>query len=198
MNRFRFLATLAAAVAVVGQSPVAMAGTYSTAAAPGPVSVELDKTQVGIGLGQTIKFTSTVRNPGEQQVSGAIAHLNILGADPGIYVDPEDWSGERTQYLDPLDGGESDPLEWEMQGVNSGRFIVYVVITSAQAAGDVVTSKTLRLDVAPERTLDVSGLLPIAAGVPGAIVLLMGLLIVLRRRRRPMPVQHLQRNSLSA
>jgi hypothetical protein len=85
-----------------------------------------------------------------------------------------------------------------MQGVNSGRFIVYVVITSAQAAGDVVTSKTLRLDVAPERTLDASGLLPIAAGVPGAIVLLMGLVMVRRRRRRPMAAQHVQRNSLSA
>jgi hypothetical protein len=68
----RFLATLAAAVVVIGQ-PVAAAGTYQTAAEPGPVSVELDMTQTGIGLGQTIKFTSTVRNPGEQQVSGAIA-----------------------------------------------------------------------------------------------------------------------------
>jgi hypothetical protein len=171
---------------------------YLTAAEPGPVSVELDKTQAGIGLGQTLKFTSTVRNPGEQQVSGAIAHLNVLAADPGVYVDPEDWSGERTQYLDPLGGGESDPLEWEMQGVNSGRFMVYVVITSAQAAGDVVASKTLRLDVAPERTLDASGLLPIAAGVPGAIVLLMGLVMVRRRRRRPMTERDLQRNSLSA
>jgi hypothetical protein len=85
-----------------------------------------------------------------------------------------------------------------MQGVNSGQFIVYVVITSAKAAGDVVSSPTLRLDVAPERTLDASGLLPIAAGVPGAIVLLMGLVMVRRRRRRPMPVQNLERNSLSA
>ena len=185
----RFLATLAAAVVVIGQPPVAATGMYPAAAEPGPVSVELDKTQAGIGLGQAVKFTSTVRNPAEQQVSGAIAHLNVLATDPGVYVDPEDWSSERTQYLDPLDGGESDPLEWEMQGVNSGRFIVYVVITSAQAAGEVVTSKTLRLDVAPERTLDASGLLPVAAGVPGAIVLLMGLVMVRRVRRRPAPAQ---------
>jgi len=162
---------------------------YPAAAEPGPVSVELDKTQAGIGLGQAVKFTSPVRNPAEQQVSGAIAHLNVLAADPGVYVDPEDWSSERTQYLDPLDGGESDPIEWEMQGVNSGRFIVYVVITSAQAAGEVVTSKTLRLDVAPERTLDASGLVPVAAGVPGAIVLLMGLVMVRRVRRRPPPAK---------
>jgi hypothetical protein len=180
----RFLATLAAAVVVIGQPPGAATGMYPAAAEPGPVSVQLDKTQAGIGLGQNLKFTSTVRNPGEQEVSGAIAHLNVLAVDPGVYVDPEDWSGERTQYLDPLGGGESDPLEWEMQGVNSGRFIVYVVITFARAANDVVTSKTLRLDVAPERTLDASGVLPVAAGVPGAIVLLMGLVMVRRGRRQ--------------
>jgi hypothetical protein len=185
----RFLATLAAAVVVVGQPTVAAAAMHPTAAEPGPVSVQLDKTQAGIGLGQNLKFTSTVRNPGEQEVSGAIAHLNVLAVDPGVYVDPEDWSGERTQYLDPLGGGESDPLEWEMQGVNSGRFIVYVVVTFAQAANHVVTSKTLRLDVAPERTLEASGLLPIAAGVPGAIVLLMGLVMVRRGRRRPVQAQ---------
>jgi uncharacterized repeat protein (TIGR01451 family) len=191
-----FLAALAVAAAVVG--PPCATAAYPTAVEPRPVSVELDKTQASIGLGQTLTFTSTVRNPGEQEVSGAIAHLNVLAVDPGVYVDPEDWSGERTQYLDPLGGGESDPLEWEMQGVNSGQFIVYVAITPAQAAGEVVASKTLRLDVAPERTLDASGLLPIAAGLPGVIVLLIGLVMVRRRRRRPIPVQHLQRNSVSA
>ena len=165
-------------------APVAAWASHPPAAEPLPVSVELDQDQAGIAIGQTLRFTSTVRNPGEQEVSGAIAHLNVLAVDPGVYVDPEDWSGERTQYLDPLGGGESDPLEWEMQAVNSGRFLVYVVITSDQAAGAVVASKTLRLDVAAQRTVDAGGVLPIAVGVPGAIVLLMGL-ITIRNRRRP-------------
>lgn len=177
----------AVVVAAIGLTPLAAGAAPPTVAELGPVTVELDKTQAGLGLGQTLKFTSNVRNPGEQELSGAIAHLNILAVDPGVYVDPEDWSGERTQYLDPLGGGETEPLEWELQAVNSGRFMVYVVITSGQAASEVVSSKAMRLEVAPERTLDASGLIPIAAGVPGLIVLLMVLVMVRRRRHRPMP-----------
>jgi hypothetical protein len=185
MSRHRtlLLATAAAAFALAGLGSSAAAMSSGA----GPVSIELDKTQAAIGLGQTLKFTTKVGNPGEEDVSGAIAHLNILAVDPGVYVDPEDWSGERTQYLDPLGGRESEPLEWELQGVNSGRFLVYVVITFDQAAGQVVASKALRLDVAPERTLEAGGLVPIAAGVPGGIVLLMVLVMVRRRRHRSTP-----------
>ncbi len=172
----RYYGTVVAALAT-------LAAVFATAV--DPVTVELDKTQASIGLGQTLKFTSTVRNTGEQEVTGAIAHLNVLAAEPGVYVDPEDWSGERTQYLDPIGAGEEETLEWEMQAVNSSRFIVYVAITSSEAAGAVIASKSLRLDVAAERTLDASGLVPIAAGVPGLLVLLMGLVIVRRRRHRP-------------
>lgn len=181
---------IVAAVALPGASAVAASGS-TTAADPAQVAVvdvvivELDKTQAAIGLGQTLKFNSTVRNPGEQEVSGAIAHLNVLAVDPGVYVDPEDWSGERTQYLDPIGGGEAETLEWEMQAVNSGKFIVYVAITSSEAAGAVIASKSLRLEVAAEQTLDASGLIPIAAGVPGLLALLMGLTLARRRRHRP-------------
>jgi hypothetical protein len=195
----RYYGTVVAALATV--AAVALPGPMSSPGAPGAhwaivaepaqvaavdvVTVELDKTQAAIGLGQTLKFTSTVRNAGEQEVRGAIAHLNVLAAEPGVYVDPEDWSGERTQYLDPIGAGEEETLEWEMQAVNSSRFIVYVAITSSEAAGAVVASKSLRLDVAAERTLDASGLVPIAAGVPGLLVLLTGLVMVRRRRHRP-------------
>jgi hypothetical protein len=180
------LATAAAVVAIIGSCLGSSAAAASTAAGP-PVAIELDKTQAALGLGQTLKFTTKVTNPGEEDVSGAIAHLNILAVDPGVYVDPEDWSGERTQYLDPLGGAESDPLEWELQAVNSGRFMVYVVVTFDRAAGEVVASKALRLDVAPERTLEASGLVPIAAGVPGVVVLLMAVVMVRRRRHRSAP-----------
>ena len=185
----RRIVTLVAAVALIGLAPGVAQASYPTAADASPVVVELDKTQAGIGLGQTLKFTSTVRAAGEAEVVGAIAHLNVLAVDPGVYVDPEDWSGERTQYLDPLGAGEDETLEWEMQAVNSGRFVVYVAITSAGAGGEVIASKSLRLDVAAERTLDASGLLPIAGGVPGAIALLGVLVMIRRRRHRPVSVR---------
>lgn len=184
----RYYATMAATIASLAALvlPGWTVGTESTTSmAVDGISVELDKTQAAIGLGQNLRFNATVRNQGEQEVGGAIAHLNVLAVDPGVYVDPEDWSGERTQYLDPIGGGEEETLEWEMQAVNSGRFVVYVAITSSEAAGAVIASKSLRLEVAAERTLDASGLVPIAAGVPGMLLLLMGLVMVRRRRHRP-------------
>jgi hypothetical protein len=184
----RYFAVVAAGVlvAVTALAPAGAGASPPSAAGPGSLTVELDKTQAAIGLGQTLKFTSTVGNPGGDEVTGAIAHLNVLAVDPGVYVDPEDWSGERTQYLDPIGAGEPEPVEWEMQAVNSGRFIVYVAITFAQTAGEVVASKSLRLDVAAQDTMSSSGLLPIAAGAPGLIALLMGLVMIRRRRYQPL------------
>lgn len=178
-------ACFATLAAVVLPGAASAAPGRATSMGVDVVTVELDKTQAAVALGRTLTFTATVRNPGGQEVSGAIAHLNVLAVDPGVYVDPEDWSGERTQYLDPIGAGEAETLEWEMQAVNSGRFIVYVAITSSEAAGAVIASKSLRLDVAAERTLDASGLVPIAAGVPAVLVLLMGLVMIRRRRHRP-------------
>ncbi|ONI74038.1 hypothetical protein BWI15_11720 [Kribbella sp. ALI-6-A] len=150
-----------------------------------PVAVTLDRAEASIGLGQTLRFTSQVRNPGEQDAAGIIAHLNVFATDPGVYVDPEDWSGERTQYLDPIAGGETETLEWELQAVNSGRFVVYVALSTDQAAAPVTSSKSLQLSVAQERTLDTGGAAPVAAGVPAVVALLMGVAILRRRRRRP-------------
>lgn len=186
MRRFFAVVAASAVVAVTALAPASAGASSPAAAGPGSLTVELDKTQAAIGLGQTLKFTSTVGNPGADDVTGAIAHLNVLAVDPGVYVDPEDWSGERTQYLDPIGAGESEPLEWEMQAVNSGRFIVYVAITFAQTAGVVVASKSLRLDVAAQDTMNASGLLPIAAGAPGVIALLMVLVMIRRRRYQPL------------
>ncbi|MDX6295436.1 MAG: hypothetical protein QOH50_4511, partial [Kribbellaceae bacterium] len=49
----RFLATVAAAVVVVGQPPIAAAGIHPAAAEPGPVSVELDN-PIAAGVPGTI------------------------------------------------------------------------------------------------------------------------------------------------
>ncbi|WP_433003640.1 hypothetical protein [Kribbella sp. CA-294648] len=186
MRRYFAVVATGVLVAVTGLAPAGAAASYPATAGAGTLTVELDKTQAAVGLGQTLKFTSTVGNSGADEVTGAIAHLNVLAVDPGVYVDPEDWSGERTQYLDPIGAGEAEPLEWEMQAVNSGRFVVYVAITFAQTAGEVVASKSLRLDVAAQDTMNSSGLLPIAAGAPGLIAVLMALVLLRRRRYHPL------------
>jgi len=111
-----------------------------------------------------------------------VAHLNVLSLDPDVYVDPEDWSTSRTAYAGTLAPHATARLAWNVQAVNTGRFVLYVAVTAEQGAARVAASNTLRLAVAQQRTLDAGGILPLAAAMPASVLLLTGL--VARRRRR--------------
>ena len=65
MKRFFAVVAACALVAVTVLAPAGAAALPPATAGPGPLTVELDKTQDAIGLGQTLKFTSAVGNPGE-------------------------------------------------------------------------------------------------------------------------------------
>jgi hypothetical protein len=162
--------------------PAAAAAPANLAAAPAGLSVTLDRTVVSTTIGQRFSFTSAVRNDGDRPVPAVVAHLNVLSLDPDVYVDPEDWSSSRTSYAGTLAPHATARLAWNVQAVNTGRFVLYVAVTAEQGAAGVAASDTLRLEVAEQRTLDAGGILPLAAAMPATVLLLIGL--VARRRRR--------------
>lgn len=184
MSRTRLCAALAstagAVLLVLGPGPggpAALAGT-----APAELTVELDRSAVTAGPGQVVRVESTVRNTGSRTTSGLVAHLNVLTTDPGVYVDPEDWSPRRTQYLDTLPAGTGARLDWTVQAVTSGPIVVYVAVTDL--AGDRVTvSGPLRMTVTGQRVVDAAGVAPLALWVPAGVLALLG--AVLARRRLP-------------
>jgi len=151
------------------------------ASAAGPVAVALDRATVSTQIGRRFTFTSTIRNESDRPVSGLVAHLNVLSFDPGVYVDPEDWSSHRTRYLATLPAHGSIRVSWSVQAVNSGHFVVYVAVVERSGSEAVAPSGTLRATVARRQTLNSGGVLPLALAVPGAILLLFG--VNLRRRR---------------
>ncbi len=114
-------------------------------------------------------------------MSGLIAHLNVFSTDPGTYVDPEDWSSHRTQFPAAVPAHGSVALTWPVQAVNSGRLVVYVAVTDVQQHR-VTVSMPLELTVSKRQTVDPGGVLPLAVGVPGAVAVVLGL-VLLRRRR---------------
>ena len=74
-----------------------------------------------------------------------IAHLNVLSLRSGVYIDPEDWSSNRTRYLPPIPAGGSLTLTWRLQAVNAGSIGVYVaVLPQSVAAKPPTTSPTTR------------------------------------------------------
>jgi hypothetical protein len=144
------------------------------------VTVGLQSGPVKTKIGQHFTFATMVANPRSSPISGLVAHLNVLSNDPGTYVDPEDWSSHRTQYLPTIGPNGKLRLSWTVQAVNSGSFSVYVAVLPRHGPGTVVTSPPLRVSVAQRRTLNSSGVLPLTLGIPVAI----GLLGLGARRRR--------------
>ncbi|HSF60247.1 MAG TPA: hypothetical protein VLA69_00990 [Gaiellaceae bacterium] len=154
----------------------------ATAAGVDGVSVAVTPEQIATTLGGKFSFTSTITNGGSTDAEGLIAHLNVLSLKDGTYVDPEDWSGNRTRYLEPIVAGESRTLTWAMQAVNDGDFGIYVAVLPEDGAPVMpVTGPTIRLDVAERKTLNAGGILPLVLGIPAAIG---ALAVGVRLRRR--------------
>jgi uncharacterized repeat protein (TIGR01451 family) len=169
-----------AAVAVAG---AASASSVAAAEAGPTVTVTLDTDRADAGPGETLSFVSTVRNTGRQEVTGLVAHLNVLATDPDVYVDPEDWSPRRTQFLDELAPGDTADVSWNVQAVTSGPLVLFVSVTSL--TGDrVVSSEPLRMTVHGQRVVDSTQILPMVMWTPIGVLILLGATLMRRRRHR--------------
>ena len=171
---------LALAIAVVSAAATAEASPPA-----GGIGVAADPTHVSVRLGERFGLRTAIENRGADTVSGLVAHLNVVSLRPGVYVDPEDWSSERTRYLPALRPGASTMASWGVKAVNSGDFAVYVVVLPSRgaiASGDrrLAVSGPVAAHVTEHRTLNSGGILPLALAVPA----LLGALTVLTRLRR--------------
>lgn len=185
MKAVALLVGVAALLAPVSSAAAVLPPSSSVRAAEaGPaITVELDTDRADAGPGERLSFVSTVRNTGDQEVTGLVAHLNILTTDPDVYVDPEDWSPRRTQYLDVLAPGDTADVSWNVQAVTSGPLILFVSVTSL--GGDrVVSSGPLRMTVHGQRVVDSTRVLPLVLWTPAAVLVLLGATLVRRRRHR--------------
>ena len=172
---------------LVGSAAVLVAVAVLAAPAPAAdaprLSVTVDRTTIATQLGRKVVFNSTITNEGAAAASGLVAHLNVLSLHPGTYVDPEDWSSQRTRYLDPLGPGESATVTWHIHAVNDGRIGMYVAALPQDAAGVApATGPTVELVVKERKTLNSGGILPLALGIPLGLGLL-ALGVRLRRGR---------------
>jgi len=140
------------------------------ASAASDVSVTVDRHLISTKLGKRFVFRSTITNRGPEAAAGLIAHLNVLSLRSGTYVDPEDWSSNRTRYLATIPPGGSVETTWRMQAVNDGEFGVYVAaLPSTGVARPPVTSPTVHVMVAERKTLNSGGILPLALGIPAGL-----------------------------
>jgi hypothetical protein len=158
------------------------------AARAGDLQVSISLDAKSVKTGDSIDFETEVTNTGTEESSPVIAAMNIINlSKEGDVVDPEDWSPERTQYLDSVAPGESVTLSWEVNAVLDGNYMVYIVAVpqpeNADTSAQTVASPGLHLSVAKFTTLNPSGVLPYAIGVPLLVVLAIIVMFRLRNRQ---------------
>jgi len=155
----------------------------ATVPASAGVAVANDRATVRTKLGHKFVFHSRIENRGAAAATGLVAHLNVVDLTGHTYVDPEDWSSQRTRYLAPIAPGGATTITWRLNAVNAGTIGVYVaVLPKSGAPVPPSTGPTMRVSIQDRKTLNSGGILPLALGIP-CVLGLLALGVRLRRRR---------------
>jgi hypothetical protein len=161
-------------------SLVLIGALVAAPAASAQVELSVSRSDVSTRLGDDFGFTTEIRNVGSRPHSDLVAHLNVVGLSSGIYVDPEDWSEERTKSVPTLGPGESTSISWSVTAVTGGHAAIYVVVLPDDPArGRPVSSPAIDVRISESKDLNSDGVLPLALGVPAFIG---ALALVVRRR----------------
>lgn len=178
------MAIAAVALAALSAAAFATLALAPSAHAAGVLSVSVERTAVTTRLGEEFAFRATVTNPGTGARNGLIAHLNVLSLTPGVEVDPEDWSSDRTRYLATIPAGGSLTLTWPIKAVNAGAIGVYVAVVSPESSPSAPTTGPMaRVTVVRRQTLNSGGVLWLVIGVP-VVLSLLAIATRFRRTRR--------------
>ena len=180
------------ALALAFLAPTAMLATPAALAAPAAatsgntVQITTDLAYKTVNAGDTVKFSTVVKNTGTSASAPANVAMNIIKTGEGEPVDPEDWSPERTQGVDPLDPGESDEQPWTVNASLEGAYMIYLTVipdpSGPDATSNPVSSPGIHLTVKAFAESNPGNVLPVAIATP----LAMGFIALIpwwRRRR---------------
>ena len=137
-----------------------------TTADSNPLSVQINQKSATMVAGDWIEFSAILRNDSATTTPPLVAHLNIAAVKEGPYVDPEDWAARRTQYLSPLEPGESAQVDWQIHALVKGEFAFFATVVSSDSAFSSVVSPSLLAQVAPDNILPLNEVIPVVAVVP--------------------------------
>jgi hypothetical protein len=149
----------------------------------GAVTVEISRESAALTAGEWVEFNTVLRNNGAIATPPMTAHLSIAALAAGKHVDPEDWSPQRTQFLSPLQPGESVQLPWRLHVLFEGAFASFVTLVSENESFAPVVSPSLRVQVAQDSILPWKDVIPVVAVVPLFPLALLVITVAYARRR---------------
>jgi ABC-2 type transport system permease protein len=153
----------------------------------GTLQITIDEAYQQVKTGDTVEFNTRVTNSGSEASPPLIVAMNVINLDAaGDVVDPEDWSPQRTQYIDTLAAGATADTHWIINTILEGDYMVYMVLIpepeNSESTSHPVATSGIHLTVAPFTRLNPGGVLPYVVGVP--LLVLVGTVILYRLRRR--------------
>jgi hypothetical protein len=152
---------------------LSLGGSAAAQTSPVPgLTVTLSLNDVSLKSGETITFTSTITNSRSQPTPRLIATLNLVSVGLDAYVDPEDWSPNRFQSVDPVPAGGSATQSWDVHAIQGGDYSIFIVVLPDAASAtevSVVGGPPVHLHVDLKRNLNPGGTLPVALAVPALI-----------------------------
>jgi hypothetical protein len=176
---------LLAGLRMFGLVPVALA---QNPLADANVTVQINRESAALMAGDWVEFNTVLHNGGTTATPPLVVHLNIAAVKKGRHVDPEDWSPERTQYLAPIQPGDSVQLTWKLHALFEGEFATFVTIVSPEKSFLPVASSSSLVHVDPDNILPMAEVIPVVVVVPTVpLALLLFSIAHARRRRRGTP-----------
>jgi hypothetical protein len=166
----------------------ATAASYPVLAETPAIEFEVDMDSASMNVGDEIEFTTTVTNADQVETPELVVAMNIINLRKSDPVDPEDWSPERTQAVDPLGPGESAEQSWTVEAILDGEFMVYLTAIvrpgTAEETTLPITSPGIHMTVAAFQETNPGGVLPVALGMPIGLIVVAFLLRRYWRRDR--------------
>lgn len=150
------------------------------------VSIAVNMTSISVTEGDFFTFSTNISNSGGEITPSLIAHLNVASLVEGVYVDPEDWSSQRTIFMNPIEPGSSVSLTWRIHALFAGNIAVYVAVLPLNSTMTPVISDQVVVHVEKWTVLGLSDVMPVIILVPailGAALLgQVGRIVLLGRR----------------
>ena len=152
-----------------------------------PLHISINMSDTVVRAGAPLIFNTVVANRSAEDSRPMIVAMNIINlSKTGEVVDPEDWSPQRTQYVEPLAPGHTVDLAWRVNCILDGDFMVYLVAIPNPGTPDATSvpavSPGIHVTVTRFTKLNPGGVLPFAIG--GPLVLALVIFLVYRHRRK--------------
>ena len=151
----------------------------------GELTIIVSETEKSTLTGDVFTFTSEITNEDSKKTPRLIANLVFASIDGDTYVDPEDWSPQRTVHVAPIDGDSSVTLTWTVKTVLKGDVAVYVTVLPAppdlSPESPLAISPAIQMHVEENRKLNPGGVLPTVLAVPAVLAAMFAGLRVVRR-----------------